>query len=164
LRSHAGEVEDVDARSGHASSRSCRCDGLGAAGYFVAAVLGVEATATALWPNRIAYAYREGMFGSGGRTWIRTTSLGLSTHLKEAVPPDSYADYTPQNQHWISAYTSVSFFAVLLGLGRYTWETTLIVGAILLVGRFVLVARVPRARGNERGRMNRSDQDSRRER
>ena len=117
------------------------------AGYTLAGELAVAAIATALWPRWIAYQFRQGMFGGGGRMWTRATSLGLSTPSPETVPADSYGDYEPKYEHWLNAYSGVSLLLVLLGLGRLNWRVTLTVTVILLIGRFALLGRVRRDSG-----------------
>jgi hypothetical protein len=109
----------------------------------VAGELGLAAIAMVLWPRPIAYAFRQGMFGGGGRATTRPTSLGLSTAPAEIGfvdngDGDDDEPYEPKDEHLLNAYGAVSYFVVLPGAGRRDWQVSLMVGMILLIGRFIL--------------------------
>lgn len=116
------------------------------AAYVSAAEAGVAAIATVLWPRRIAYLFRQGMFGGGGSVWTRQTSLCLSALSSEAGSEDNYDDYEPQDGHLLNAYSGVAFFVVLVGMGRRNWQALLAMAVVLLIGRFVILGLARRDR------------------
>ena len=114
------------------------------ADYLLAGALGIVAIATAVAPKWIAYQFRQGMWGAP-RTWMRATSLGLSTPSLQ-TPGDSYVDYQPTDEHWVNAYHGMTFVIVLCGLRWHNWRALLAVTVILLIGRIICIRSRSRAR------------------
>ena len=70
----------------------------------------------AVWPERVAYAYR---LGAGVPRWSRPVSVTRVETDTPGEPGETFAAYRPSLNHLRSGYWSVVFYALLLrGLPR----------------------------------------------
>jgi hypothetical protein len=108
-------------------------------GRAAALVLGSVAAAFAIWPERIAYVYRQGV---GVPRWSRLASV---TQVDEAAPgaaESGFAAYRPSPRHLRSGFLSIVAYALLsLRMPRTTDEAW--VGGILITAAALSLILLP---------------------
>jgi len=101
----------------------------------IAAVCGGLAIAFAIWPERIAYAYRK---NRPLPFWSKHASIVGSGAAGDESPSEIFATYRPRLSNLFSAYVSIGMYGVL---GFNLWRipvmhtpVLVIAGAVVLLG------------------------------
>lgn len=101
---------------------------------WLAIPFGVAAIGFAVWPERLAYAYRH---GKGVPGWSRPRSVTEVTAAAPPAPAGSYAAYRPRLEHLASAFTSCVGYVVILAQtprSSAEWQA-----AVILLGAAAII-------------------------